>query len=167
MGLDPELEKIPAPVRAAAAPIFEFNRRIVDATAQYACCFKPQFAHYAALGAEDQLLATIRYIHEKHPGLPVILDSKRGDIGSTAAKYAQESFERYGADAVDGESVPGVRFDRAVPEVAGSRRDHPVPHVQSRRARFPGPGMPTASACIAMWPSAWRATGTAAGSACW
>jgi orotidine-5'-phosphate decarboxylase len=99
VGLDPEVEKIPAQLRDLPQPIFEFNRRIVDATAEYACCFKPQFAHYAALGAEDQLLATIRYIHEKHPGLPVILDSKRGDIGSTAAKYAQESFERYGADA--------------------------------------------------------------------
>jgi orotidine-5'-phosphate decarboxylase len=100
VGLDPELEKIPVHIRALPQPLFEFNRRIVDATADLACCFKPQFAHYAALGAEDQLLATIRYIHELHPGLPVILDSKRGDIGSTAAKYAQESFERYGADAV-------------------------------------------------------------------
>jgi len=100
VGLDPEPEKLPAAVRGMDAPIFEFNRRIIDATAEYACCFKPQFAHYAALGAEDQLLATIRYIHEHHPGLQVILDSKRGDIGSTAAKYAQESFERYGADAV-------------------------------------------------------------------
>jgi orotidine-5'-phosphate decarboxylase len=100
VGLDPELERIPAHIRALPQAIFEFNRRIVDATADYACCYKPQFAHYAALGAEDQLLATIRYIHEQHPGLPVILDSKRGDIGSTAAKYAQESFERYGADAV-------------------------------------------------------------------
>ena len=100
VGLDPEPEKIPAHVRALPRPVFEFNRRIIDATAQYACCFKPQFAHYAALGAEDELLDTIRYIHEQHPGLPVILDSKRGDIGSTAAKYAQESFERYGADAV-------------------------------------------------------------------
>jgi orotidine-5'-phosphate decarboxylase len=100
VGLDPEIAKIPAQLRDLPQPIFEFNRRIVDATAEYACCFKPQFAHYAALGAEDQLLATIRYIHEKHPGVPVILDSKRGDIGSTAAKYAQESFERYGADAV-------------------------------------------------------------------
>jgi orotidine-5'-phosphate decarboxylase len=100
VGLDPELEKIPAHVRAMPQPIFEFNRHIVDATAEYACCYKPQFAHYAALGAEDQLLATIRYIREKYPALPVILDSKRGDIGSTAAKYAQESFERYGADAV-------------------------------------------------------------------
>ena len=64
-------------------------------------------------GAEDQLLATIRYIREKHPGLPVILDSKRGDIGSTAAKYAQESFERYGADAVT--VNPYLGFDSVEP----------------------------------------------------
>jgi orotidine-5'-phosphate decarboxylase len=113
VGLDPEPEKLPAHIRALPQPIFEFNRRIVDATAAYACCFKPQFAHYAALGAEDQLLATIRYIHEAHPGLPVILDSKRGDIGSTAAKYAQESFERYGADAVT--VNPYLGFDSIEP----------------------------------------------------
>jgi orotidine-5'-phosphate decarboxylase len=100
VGLDPDFERLPASMRALPQPIFEFNRRIVDATADYACCYKPQFAHYAALGAEDQLLATIRYIQEHHPALPVILDSKRGDIGSTAEKYAQESFVRYGADAV-------------------------------------------------------------------
>ncbi len=113
VGLDPELPKLPAAVRSLPQPIFEFNRRIVDATAEFACCFKPQFAHYAALGAEDQLLATIRYVHEKHPGLPVILDSKRGDIGSTAARYAQESFERYGADAVT--VNPYLGFDSVEP----------------------------------------------------
>jgi len=113
VGLDPEPEKIPAHVRSLPRPVFEFNRRIIDATAPYACCFKPQFAHYAALGAEDELLATIRYIHEQHPGLPVILDSKRGDIGSTAAKYAQESFERYGADAVT--VNPYLGFDSVEP----------------------------------------------------
>jgi len=113
VGLDPELEKLPAHIRALPQPLFEFNRRIVDATAGYACCYKPQFAHYAALGAEEQLLATIGYIHEKHPGLPVILDSKRGDIGSTAAKYAQESFERYGADAVT--VNPYLGFDSVEP----------------------------------------------------
>lgn len=113
VGLDPELEKIPAHLRGLPQPIFEFNRRIVDATAEYACCYKPQFAHYAALGAEDQLVATIRYIHQNHPDLPVILDSKRGDIGSTAAKYAQESFERYGADAVT--VNPYLGFDSIEP----------------------------------------------------
>jgi orotidine-5'-phosphate decarboxylase len=113
VGLDPELERLPAAVRGLPQPILEFNRRIVDATAEFACCFKPQFAHYAAVGAEDQLLATIAYIHEKHPGLPVILDSKRGDIGSTAAKYAQESFERYGADSVT--VNPYLGFDSVEP----------------------------------------------------
>jgi orotidine-5'-phosphate decarboxylase len=113
VGLDPEPEKLPAQLRELAQPVFEFNRRIVDATAEYACCFKPQFAHYAALGAEDQLLATIRYIHEHHPGIPVILDSKRGDIGSTAAKYAQESFARYGADAAT--VNPYLGFDSIEP----------------------------------------------------
>lgn len=120
VGLDPELEKIPAHLRELPQPIFEFNRRIIDATAEYTCCFKPQFAHYAALGAEDQLLATIRYIHDKHPGLPVILDSKRGDIGSTAAKYAQESFQRYEADAVT--VNPYLGFDSVEPFLKWSDR---------------------------------------------
>ena len=113
VGLDPEPEKIPAHLQQTGQPLFEFNRAIVDATAQFACCFKPQFAHYAALGAEDQLLATIGYIHAQHPGLPVILDSKRGDIGSTAAKYAEESFGRYGADAVT--VNPYLGFDSVEP----------------------------------------------------
>ena len=100
VGLDPEPERFAPSLQGVPNAIFEFNRRIIDATADYACCYKPQFAHYAALGAEDQLLATIEYIHRQHPGLPVILDSKRGDIGNTAGKYAQEAFVRYGADAV-------------------------------------------------------------------
>jgi orotidine-5'-phosphate decarboxylase len=113
VGLDPEPERFPEAVRGLPDAIFQFNRQIIDATAPWACCYKPQFAHYAALGAEDQLLATIRYIHEQHPGLQVILDSKRGDIGSTAAKYAQESFERYGADAVT--VNPYLGFDSIEP----------------------------------------------------
>jgi orotidine-5'-phosphate decarboxylase len=113
VGLDPEIERLPPQLRTLPAPIFEFNKCIVDATADLACCYKPQIAHYAALGAEDQLQATIRYIHERHPGLPVILDSKRGDIGSTAAKYAQESFARYEADAVT--VNPYLGFDSVEP----------------------------------------------------
>lgn len=120
VGLDPELERIPEHIRALPQPVFEFNRRIVDATAEFACCFKPQFAHYAALGAEDQLLATIGYIHQQHPGLPVILDSKRSDIGSTAAKYAQESFGRYEADAVT--VNPYLGFDSVEPFLAWQDR---------------------------------------------
>jgi orotidine-5'-phosphate decarboxylase len=100
VGLDPEIERVPAHLRQRPQAILEFNRAIIDATADLACAYKPQIAHYAAVGAEDQLLETIRYIRQKAPGIQVILDSKRGDIGSTAEKYAREAFERYGADAV-------------------------------------------------------------------
>jgi len=100
VGLDPELEKFPARLAGQPSPIFEFNRAIIDATADLVCAYKPQFAHYAAYEAEDQLERTIEYIHQNHPGIPVILDSKRGDVGNTASRYAIEAFERYGADAV-------------------------------------------------------------------
>jgi orotidine-5'-phosphate decarboxylase len=100
VGLDPEIDRFPLPLRGRPQAILEFNRAIIDATADLVCAYKPQIAHYAAVAAEDQLLATIRYIRERAPNVPVILDSKRGDIGSTAEKYAREAFERYGADAV-------------------------------------------------------------------
>lgn len=113
VGLDPEPEKFPPALQHAKRAIFEFNRAIVDATADLVCAYKPQIAHYAALGAEDQLADTIAYIRERAPGVPVILDSKRGDIGSTAEKYAHEAFVRYGADAVT--INPYLGFDSAEP----------------------------------------------------
>jgi orotidine-5'-phosphate decarboxylase len=100
VGLDPELERFPRQIAEHSSPIFQFNRAIIDATADLVCAYKPQFAHYAAYEAEDQLERTIEYIHRRYPGVPVILDSKRGDIGNTAERYAIEAFERYGADAV-------------------------------------------------------------------
>ncbi len=100
VGLDPEVERFPLHLRHSPRAIYDFNRAIVDATADLVCAYKPQIAHFAAVGAEDQLQDTLRYIRERAPGVPVILDSKRGDIGSTAEKYAREAFERYGADAV-------------------------------------------------------------------
>src|SRR5262245_29861230 len=100
VGLDPEIERLPASIAGEPSPIFQFNRAIIDATADLVCAYKPQFAHYAAYEAEDQLERTIEYIHRNHPGVPVILDSKRGDVGNTAERYALEAFERYKADAV-------------------------------------------------------------------
>ncbi|MGH8289208.1 MAG: orotidine-5'-phosphate decarboxylase [Steroidobacteraceae bacterium] len=100
VGLDPEIERFPSLVAGHPSPIFQFNKAIIDATAELVCAYKPQFAHYAAYEAEDQLERTIEYIHRTYPGVPVILDSKRGDIGNTAERYAIEAFERYGADAV-------------------------------------------------------------------
>ena len=100
VGLDPDPAKFPAHLKGRNDAIFEFCAAIVDATADLACSFKPQIAYFAARRAEDQLEALIAHIHEKHPGIPVILDAKRGDIGSTAEQYAIEAFERYRADAV-------------------------------------------------------------------
>jgi orotidine-5'-phosphate decarboxylase len=100
VGLDPEIERFPPQVVDQASPIFQFNKAIIDATADLVCAYKPQFAHYAAYEAEDQLERTIDYIQSTYPGIPVILDSKRGDVGNTAERYAIEAFERYHADAV-------------------------------------------------------------------
>ena len=100
VGLDPEIERFPTHIAARRLPIFEFNRAIVDATADLVCAYKPQFAHYAAAKAEEELERTIGYIHSTHPGVAVILDAKRGDVGHTAERYASEAFERYRADAV-------------------------------------------------------------------
>ena len=100
VGLDPEPARFPAALAGHPDAVFEFCRGIIDATAPFVCSFKPQIAHFAALGQEDALARLIAHVHDAHPGIPVILDSKRGDIGSTARHYATEAFDRYGADAV-------------------------------------------------------------------
>ncbi len=96
VGLDPFPERFPSTVKN----IYDFNRAIIDATADLVCCYKPQFAHFAAVEAERELKQTIKYIKSQYPDIPVILDSKRGDIGSTASMYAKEAFEHYQADSV-------------------------------------------------------------------
>jgi len=100
VGLDPDPAKFPESLRAHPQAIFEFSKAIIEATHDLACAYKPQIAYYAARRAEDQLQLTLDYLRERHPGIPVILDAKRGDIGSTAEQYAAEAFERYGVDAV-------------------------------------------------------------------
>ena len=113
VGLDPDPARLPRQLASSAYPIFEFGRAIVDATADLVCAFKPQIAYYAAARAEDQLEMTIAHIRQNHPALPVILDAKRGDIGSTAEMYAREAFERYQADAVT--VNPYLGFDSLKP----------------------------------------------------
>jgi len=100
VGLDPDPARLPRHLAGRPTAILEFCRSIVDATADLVCAFKPQIAYFAAQRAEEQLEALIAHIHRVHPGVPVILDAKRGDIGPTAAQYAREAFERYQADAV-------------------------------------------------------------------
>jgi orotidine-5'-phosphate decarboxylase len=113
VGLDPEPAKFPRAWRGDAARIFDFCAAIVDATCDLACAFKPQIAYFAAHRAEDQLERLVAHIHAVAPGVPVILDAKRGDIGATAEQYAREAFERYRADAVT--LSPFMGFDSVEP----------------------------------------------------
>ena len=100
VGLDPDPKRFPDKWNSQPEHIFDFCAAIVDATADLVNSFKPQIAYFAANRAESQLEKLVRYIKDNAPEVPVILDSKRGDIGSTAEQYAIEAFERYGADAV-------------------------------------------------------------------
>lgn len=100
VGLDPDPARMPAGLASDPEGVFEFCAGIVDATAHVACAFKPQIAYFAAMRAEDQLERLCAHIRDRHPHAVLVLDAKRGDIGPTAEKYAEEAFVRYGADAV-------------------------------------------------------------------
>ncbi|MFM7800873.1 MAG: orotidine-5'-phosphate decarboxylase [Limnohabitans sp.] len=115
VGLDPEPAKFPDQLRKQADAIYTFCAQIVDATSDLVCAFKPQIAYFAAHRAEAQLEQLIAHIRRVAPTVPVILDAKRGDIGSTAEQYAIEAFERYGADAVT--LSPFMGFDSIEPYV--------------------------------------------------
>jgi orotidine-5'-phosphate decarboxylase len=113
VGLDPEPARFPGAWQGDASKIFEFCARIVDATKDLVCAYKPQIAYFAAHRAEDQLEELMAYLRRTAPDVPVILDAKRGDIGSTAAQYAREAFVRYQADAVT--LSPFMGFDSIEP----------------------------------------------------
>ena len=164
VGLDPDPARLPATLAGRRDPILAFCSEIVDATAEHVCAFKPQIAYFASQRAEDQLEALIAHIHERHPGIPVILDAKRGDIGSTAEHYAREAFERYGADAVT--VNPYMGFDSIEPYLGYADRgvillcrtsnaggsdlqsllvtgsDEGAPDAAARRGAQPAPGRP-------------------------
>ena len=99
VGLDPVRERLPGHLAQVPDALFHFCREIVEATADLVCAFKPNVAFFSAEGAEGNLKRLIDHIHAAHPGIPVILDAKRGDVGSTASMYARELFDRYDADA--------------------------------------------------------------------
>jgi orotidine-5'-phosphate decarboxylase len=121
VGLDPDPAKFPDAFAEGDDALFAFCRDIADATAQYACAFKPQIAYFAAHnGGEAQLQRLVAHIGATHPDVPVILDAKRGDIGTTAAQYAVEAFDRFGADAVT--LNPYMGRDSAAPFLARGDR---------------------------------------------
>ena len=113
VGLDPDPARFPEPMRGDPMRIFDFCRSIVDATRDLVIAYKPQIAYFAAHRAEDQLERLIAHIHRTAPAVPVILDAKRGDMGSTAEQYARELFDRYRADAVT--LSPFLGFDSIEP----------------------------------------------------
>ncbi len=108
IGLDPDYSQIPASVTKVRrvpqveATIVEFNAAIIDATHDLVCAYKPNSAFYEAHGVEGwrALAETVRYIHTQYPGIPVILDAKRADIGSTNSGYVEAIFDQLGADAI-------------------------------------------------------------------
>ncbi len=113
VGLDPDPARFPAGMKGDASKIYDFCAAIVEATADAVIAFKPQIAYFAAHRAEDQLERLMAHMKRVAPQVPVILDAKRGDIGSTAEQYAIEAFERYGADAVT--LSPFMGFDSVQP----------------------------------------------------
>ena len=114
VGLDPDPARFPEALIGEPDALFHFCAAIADATAPFACAFKPQIAYFAAHNTgEAQLQRLIAHINANHPDVPVILDAKRGDIGSTAQQYAVEAFDRFGADAVT--LNPYMGFDSAQP----------------------------------------------------
>lgn len=102
VGLDPEIPKLPPHLLASDDPVFEFNKGIIDATHSYAVAYKPNVAFYECLGNAGwkSLRSTLDYIRENYPGLFVIADAKRGDIGNTSKMYAKAFFENMSFDAV-------------------------------------------------------------------
>ena len=113
VGLDPDPARFPGKLKGDASRIYDFCAAIVDATADLSIAFKPQIAYFAAHRAEDQLERLMQHMRRVAPQVPVILDAKRGDIGTTAEQYAVEAFERYGADAVT--LSPFMGFDSVAP----------------------------------------------------
>ena len=113
VGLDPEPTRFPGKLKGNSNKIYDFCAAIVDATADLVISFKPQIAYFAAHRAEGQLERLMEHMRRAAPDVPIILDAKRGDIGSTAEQYAIEAFERYGADAVT--LSPFMGFDSVAP----------------------------------------------------
>ena len=102
VGLDTDINKIPAHLKNEDAPIFTFNKAIIDATAPYCVAYKPNLAFYECYGLKGMLAfeKTIQYIKENHPNHFIIADVKRGDIGNTSKMYAQTFFEGFNLDSV-------------------------------------------------------------------
>ena len=102
VGLDTDILKIPKHLLDTTDPVFNFNKEIIDATAEFSVAYKPNLAFYESLGSKgwESLEKTVHYVREKYPDLFLIADAKRGDIGNTSNLYARAFFEHMDFDAV-------------------------------------------------------------------
>jgi len=102
VGLDTDILKIPKHLLDTSDPVFSFNKEIIDTTAEFSVAYKPNLAFYESLGSQgwESLEKTVHYVREKHPGIFLIADAKRGDIGNTSNLYARAFFEKLDFDAV-------------------------------------------------------------------
>ena len=102
VGLDTDIKKIPAHLLEGEDPIFDFNKAIIDATADYCVAYKPNLAFYESLGVKGiaAFERTVKYLKDNSPNHFIIADAKRGDIGNTSAMYARTFFEEYDLDAL-------------------------------------------------------------------
>jgi orotidine-5'-phosphate decarboxylase len=163
VGLDPDPARFPMGWADDTRRIFDFCRAIVDATHDLVLAYKPQIAHFAAHRAEDQLEQLIAHIRDVAPEVPVILDAKRGDIGSTAELYAREVFERYRADAVT--VSPYLGLDAIEPYLAHDGRGVLLlcrtsnPGAADLQARVLATGEPLYEAVASLAAGPWNASG--------
>ncbi|MCC8173750.1 MAG: orotidine-5'-phosphate decarboxylase [Odoribacter sp.] len=118
VGLDTDITKIPAHLHATEDPIFEFNKAIIDATADYTIAYKPNIAFYESRGLEGwkSLEKTVEYIKKNYPDIFTIADAKRGDIGNTSQMYAKAFLETLDFDAIT--VAPYMGEDSVTPFVA-------------------------------------------------
>ena len=102
VGLDSDIEKIPEHLKTFDDPIFEFNKQIIDNTADYTVAYKPNLAFYESIGINGliSLDKTVKYLKENYPDIFIIADAKRGDIGNTSKMYAKAFFENQDFDSV-------------------------------------------------------------------
>jgi orotidine-5'-phosphate decarboxylase len=110
VGLDSDPAKLPAHLKSMEDPVFEFNKQIIDATHNFAVAYKPNIAFYESSGVKGwvSLQKTLDYLRKKDPGLFVIADAKRGDIGNTSRMYAKAFFETMDFDAITVAPYMGV-----------------------------------------------------------
>ncbi len=161
VGLDPVLERMPAPMLKHDAPFLPFLKAIVDATADLVCAYKPNLGFYLTLGAAG-VIALERIIAYIPRHIPVILDAKFNDIGNTAGAYAQGAFDALGADAVtvnpylgqDGVAPFLARADKAAFVLA--RTSNPSAHDFQDLPIYQSTGSPTLYETVAKQAALWN-----------